>query len=65
MPRGKRTVFALFSSESNVRLGTIRLHKQDKQGVGWKEHIAGMMKYDWTLRKRVPVKAKEEKHSSN
>lgn len=65
MPRGKRTVFALFSSETNARLGTIRLHKQDKMGVSWKEHIAGMMKYDKLLRKRVAVKAKEEKHSSN
>ena len=65
MPRGKRTVFALFSSETNARLGTIRLHKQDKMGVSWKEHIAGMLKYDPKLRRRVQVKAKEEKHSSN
>lgn len=65
MPRGKRTVFALFSTETNARLGTIRLHKQDKQGVSWKEHLAGMLKYDPAVRKRVAVKAKEEKHSSN
>lgn len=65
MPRGKRTVFALFSAETNTRLGTIRLHKQDKMGVSWKEHLADMMKYDPKLRRRVAVKGKEEKHSSN
>ncbi len=65
MPRGKRTVYALFSAETNVRLGTIRLHKQDKMGKSWKEHIADMKKYDPVVRKRVAVKAKEEKHSSN
>ena len=65
MPRGKRTVYALFSAETNVRLGTIRLHKQDKMGKSWKEHLANMKKYDWTLRRRVAVKGKEEKHSSN
>lgn len=65
MPRGKRTVFALFSSETNARLGTIRLHKQDKMGKSWKEHLAGMMKYDPFVRRRVAIKGKEEKHSSN
>lgn len=65
MPRGKRTVYALFSAETNVRLGTIRLHKQDRQGKSWKEHIADMKKYDPTIRRRVAVKGKEEKHSSN
>lgn len=48
-----------------MRLGTIRLHKQDKQGKSWKEHAAKLKKYDSRLRKRVSVKLKEEKHSSN
>lgn len=65
MPRGKRTVYALYSSETNVRLGTIRLYKQDKMGKSWKEHIADMKKYDPKVRRRVAVKGKEEKHSSN
>ncbi len=65
MPRGKRTVYALYSAETNVRLGSIRLHKQDKMGKSWKEHIADMKKYDPKVRRRVAVKAKEEKHSSN
>ncbi len=64
MPRGKRTVFAMYCAETNMRLGTIRLHKQDKLGKSWKEHVAGMKKYCPTLRRRVEVKFKEEKHSS-
>lgn len=65
MPRGKRTVFAVFCTETNMRLGTIRLHKQDKLGRSWKEHAAKLKKYSPRLRKRVAVKLKEEKHSSN
>jgi hypothetical protein len=64
MPRGKRTVFAVFCTITGVRLGSMRLHKQDKQGKGWKEHVEGLQKYSPSLRKRVPVKLKEEKHSS-
>ncbi len=64
MPRGKRTVFVMTCPETGTRLGTIRLHKQDKNGVGWKEHVADMQKYSPSLRKRVKVKFKEEKHSS-
>lgn len=64
MPRGKRTVFAMFCSETGLRLGSIRFHRQDKQGKGWKEHAEGFMKYCPALRKRVAVKFKEEKHSS-
>jgi hypothetical protein len=69
MPRGKRTVFGLFCSDPacphiGERVGTIRLHKQDKNGVAWKEHVADMQKYCPTARRRVAVKAKEEKHSS-
>lgn len=63
MPRGKRTVFAVFCTETGDRLGTVRLHKQDKKGVGWKEHAEGMQKYSPRIRKRVPVKLKEERHS--
>ena len=63
MPRGKRTVFAMFCKETGVRLGTLRLHKQDKQGRGWKEHVEGMKKYCPKLRKRTEVRLKEERHS--
>lgn len=63
MPRGKRTVYALFCPETNMRLGTVRLHKQDKKGIGFKEHIAKMKKYSPAIKKRVSVKAKEERHS--
>lgn len=62
MPRGKRTVFAMFCSETNQRLGTIRLHKQNSKGVSWKD--MKLKKYCPTLRKRVDVKLKEERHSS-
>lgn len=57
-------MYAMYSTETNVRLGTIRLHKQDKQGKSWKEHAAKLKKYDPVVRKRVPVKLKEEKHSN-
>lgn len=55
----------MYCTETNMRLGTIRLHKQDKLGRSWKEHAADMKKYSPRLRKRVNVKLKEEKHSSN
>ena len=64
MARGKRLSFGMYSSETNIRLGTIKLHKQDKMGKSWKEHVAGMKKYDPVVRHRVEVKFKEEKHSS-
>ncbi len=64
MPRGKRTVFTVSCSETGLRLGTVRLHKQDKQGRSWKEHAAKFKKYCPKLRRRVTVKLKEEKHSS-
>lgn len=63
MPRGKRTVYAMFCSETGIRLGTIRLHKQDKLGKSYKEHGAKLKKYCARLKKRVPVKLKEERHS--
>lgn len=63
MPRGKRTVYAMFCTETGDRLGTIRLHKQDKLGKAWKEHADGMAKYSPRVRKRVKVKLKEERHS--
>lgn len=70
MPRGKRTVYGIFCADPTcpqvgMRLGTARFHKQDKKGVGWKEHLADMKKYCPTLRRRVAIKGKEEKHSSN
>lgn len=64
MPRGKRVVFGVFCTETGIRLGTMRFHKQDKMGKSWKEHVADMKKYCPTLRRRVAVKLKEEKHSS-
>lgn len=56
-------MFAMFCSETGVRLGTIRLHRQDKQGKSYKEHGSKLKKYCPHLRKRVEVKLKEEKHS--
>jgi hypothetical protein len=61
MPRGKRTVFAMYCTTCNMRVGTVRLHKQ-KDGVSWKDHK--FEKYCPTDRKRVATKQKEEKHSS-
>jgi hypothetical protein len=70
MPRGKRTVFAVYCNDSECphsgeRLGSVRFHKQDKMGKSWKEHASKLMKYCPSARKRVAVKLKEEKHSSN
>lgn len=65
MPRGKRTVFAVFCSVDNERIGSVRLHKQDKMGKGWKEHIVKFdEKYCPACMKKSKVKFKEEKHSS-
>jgi len=63
MPRGKRTVFGMFCSKTGIRLGTIRLHRQDKQGKSYKDHGANMKKYCPKLKQRVDVKLKEERHS--
>ncbi len=63
MPRGKRTVFAVYCKESNNRIGTVRLHKQNSKGVGWKEFKRE--KYCSICKKKVETKLKEEKHSSN
>ena len=63
MPRGKRSVFGMFCPETGIRLGTIRLHRQDKQGKSYKDHSSKMMKYCPGLKKRVKVKLKEERHS--
>jgi len=69
MPRGKRTVFAVYCADASCpqageRLGTVRYHKQDKMGKSWKEHAAKLKKYCPTAQHRVDVKLKEEKHSS-
>ena len=64
MPRGKRTVFAMFCKKSGNRLGTLRFHKQDKGGKGWKAHAEGLKKYCPKCRSKEDVKLKEEKHSS-
>lgn len=64
MPRGKRTVFTLTCPETGDRIGTVRFHKQDKNGKSWKEHAAKLQKYSPRIRKVVTPKLKEEKHSS-
>lgn len=69
MPRGKRTVFAVLCADAacphpGERLGSVRFHKQDKMGKGWKEHAAKLKKYCPSARRRVAVKLKEEKHSA-
>lgn len=61
MPRGKRTVFAEFCTVCGGRVGSVRLHKQNSKGVGWKDHKRE--KYCADCRKRVAVKLKEERHS--
>ncbi|MFA6522852.1 MAG: hypothetical protein WCS85_00580 [Candidatus Peribacteraceae bacterium] len=62
MPRGKRTVFAVFCAESKNRIGTVRLHKQNSKGVGWKDFK--IEKYCSVCKKRMPTKIKEERHSA-
>ncbi len=61
MPRGKRTVFGMFCPESGNRVGTVRLHKQNSKGVGWKDFK--VQKFCSKCRKRMPMKLKEERHS--
>ncbi len=61
MPRGKRTVFAMFCTVSGNRVGTIRLHKQNSKGIGWKDYKRS--KYCAVCMKREAVKLKEERHS--
>jgi len=64
MPRGKRIVFTVScTGPDGSRIGTIRLHRQDKKGVGWKEYQSKLEKYCPICMKRMPVKLKEERHS--
>lgn len=62
MPRGKRTVFGMFCSETQNRVGSVRLHKQNQKGVGWKDFK--VTKYCPVCRKRMAMKLKEERHSA-
>jgi hypothetical protein len=62
MPRGKRTVFGMYCTGCKARYGSIRLHRQNSKGVGWKDYKRE--KYCADCRKRTPAKLKEEKHSS-
>jgi len=62
MPRGKRTVFGMFCPTSGNRIGTVRLHKQNSKGIGWKDFK--VEKYCKVCKKRVPTKLKEERHSA-
>jgi hypothetical protein len=62
MPRGKRNVFTVSCSECNLRVGTVRLHKQNSKGVAWRDYKPS--KFCQTCRKRQPAKLKEERHSA-
>jgi len=53
----------MFCKKSGNRLGTLRFHKQDKSGKGWKDHADGMKKYCGICKSREDVKFKEERHS--
>lgn len=63
MPRGKRTVFGLYCAECNSRIGSVRYHRQNSKGIGWKDQIKKLRKFCKFCRKIVDVKGKEEKHS--
>lgn len=52
----------MYCTESGNRVGTVRLHRQNSKGIGWKDFKVA--KFCPECRKRVPVKLKEEKHSS-
>lgn len=58
MPRGKGTVYAGYCSECNARITTVRILKRNKA------NFRELEKFCPTERKRMPVKLKEEKHSS-
>ncbi len=62
MPRGKRTVFGMFCSDSGNRIGSVRLHRQNSKGIGWKDFK--VEKYCRVCKKRVAAKLKEERHSN-
>ena len=61
MPRGKRTVFSASCTVCNLRVKTVRLHRQ-KEGKSWKDFK--WAKYCSDCRKRQPLKMKEERHST-
>lgn len=52
----------MFCTVSGNRVGTARLHKQNKKGVAWKEFKPE--KYCPECRKRQPMKLREERHSA-
>ena len=62
MPRGKRTVYGLFCTQDNSRVGSVRFHRQNSKAVAWKDNK--LKKYCPTCMQRVDMKLKEEKHSS-
>lgn len=59
MPRGKNTIFAIFSKETGARLGQTRVNTKKTSKEVLKKKIA--RKYDPKLRKHVEVVFKEEK----
>lgn len=63
MPRGKRTVYAMFCTKCGQRVGESRYFKQDKQGKSLKDHTDGMKKYCSVCKEKVDLKFKEERHS--
>ncbi len=65
MPRGKRTVFGLYCVDCAQRIGSVRYHRQNSKGIGWKDQVKKLRKFCSNCRKIVDVRGKEEKHSSN
>ncbi len=62
MPRGKRTVYGLYCKTDNMRIASVRFHRQNSKGVGAKDNK--LMKYCPGCKARVEMSMKEEKHSS-
>jgi hypothetical protein len=62
MPRGKRTVYGLYCTKDNFRVGSVRFHRQNSKGVAWKDNK--LTKFCPECREHMDMKLKEEKHSS-
>jgi hypothetical protein len=64
MPRGKNTVMAVFCTETNMRLGTVRWNPKgetSKEDLTKKIKKYKIKKYNPKLKKMVSVKLSEEK----
>jgi hypothetical protein len=53
----------LYCAECAQRIGSVRYHRQNSKGIGWKDQIKKLRKFCSNCRKIVDVKGKEEKHS--